>query len=171
LTAEKWKRPPRPKTSRITRPNPMKTDRRMRQHPSQPDLPPILPLDLSHQPAKNAFALASASSLHLAFVADQVWSHTFPGQRFGQTYHTASPSQWCLQSLSLNISHDGLAQYKGYSPPCSSSLARALLARPPPSLSGTAAILRSTYVGALPLPHARQPPPFLAPSAPRPRTP
>jgi hypothetical protein len=46
-----------------------------------------------------------ASSLHVPHHATREWCKTHPTTRFGQTYHTMTPQQWALQSLSLNISH------------------------------------------------------------------
>jgi hypothetical protein len=77
-------------------------------HDSPIVLPPPTPstaYNFKHQPALIAHDVAFASSLHVAHHATREWCKTHPTTRFGQTYHTMTPQQWALQSLSLNISH------------------------------------------------------------------
>jgi hypothetical protein len=71
---------------------------------------PIDAYNFKHPSATHAFQVASASSLHVAHHANRQWANSQPTSRFGQTYHTMTPQQWSLQSLSLNISH-GLSIY------------------------------------------------------------
>lgn len=77
---------------------------------TQPPPTPITAFNFQHRSAEIAHDVALDSSLHVAHHANREWSRTHPTTRFGQTYHTMTPQQWSLQSLSLNISH-GLGQY------------------------------------------------------------
>jgi hypothetical protein len=73
-------------------------------------LTPITAYNFTHAPAVTAHNVALASSLHVAHHANREWAINHPTTRFGQTYHTMTPQQWTMQSLSLNISH-GLGKY------------------------------------------------------------
>jgi hypothetical protein len=66
---------------------------------------PITAYNFRTPSALLAHNVAFASSLHVATRATQEWTKTNPTTKFGQTYHTMTPEQWALQSLSLNISH------------------------------------------------------------------
>jgi hypothetical protein len=82
-------------------------------HDSPIQVPPKTPIaayNFQHAYAVTAHDTALASSLHVAHHANQQWANTQPTTRFGQTFHTMTPQQWTLQSLSLNISH-GLGKY------------------------------------------------------------
>jgi hypothetical protein len=124
-------------------------------HPSHSPLtaPPPTPLaayKFVRQSACIAHDVALRSSLHLAHHADLHWSQSRPGVRFGRTFHTMTPQQWCFQSLSLNIAQ-GLGTYL-------QTALSTLSAKT--STHGTSPSTRTTFYG--PLPYAlRTPAPVL----------
>ena len=103
---------------------------------------------------------ASTSSLHVADQASIAWKYLHPDQRFGNTYHTSTPSQWALQSLSLNIS---LA--------LANSLTTALAYHSAPTASSPLRHTHSSFRGHLPVAFAARPSPVRnAASPPEPHT-
>jgi hypothetical protein len=79
-------------------------------HPRDSPIPlspptPVEAYNFARPSAAVAHRVATGSSLHVAYHATTHWSLARPGVRFGRTYHTMTPQQWCFQALSLNITH------------------------------------------------------------------
>ena len=77
---------------------------------------PICKLDIAetynftHHPAATAYTRMKSDPLRIASLATHEWTKTHGKLQFGTTYHSQTPSNWALQSLSLNIVR-GLADF------------------------------------------------------------
>ena len=64
------------------------------------------PNAISHPEAYHAYCCALHPSLPTTLLplADKWWHDNYPSHKFGDSYHTSTPTQWALQTLAINIS-------------------------------------------------------------------